>query len=64
MVNVADTFLSRAVGDIADACRSWQALYAEVRQFKDDLMEHIHLRTTYFSHGSKPCLTPDFDQSA
>lgn len=27
----------------ADACRSWQALYAGVRQFKVDLMEHIHL---------------------
>lgn len=27
----------------ADACASWQTLYARVRQFKDDLMEHIHL---------------------
>ena len=27
----------------ADACRSWQALYAGVRKFADDLMEHIHL---------------------
>lgn len=27
----------------ADACRSWQALYAGVEQFKEDLMEHIHL---------------------
>lgn len=26
-----------------DACRSWQALYAGVSQFRTDLMEHIHL---------------------
>ena len=26
-----------------DACRSWQALYAGIRKFTDDLMEHIHL---------------------
>ena len=27
----------------ADACRSWQALYAGASKFADDLMEHIHL---------------------
>lgn len=26
-----------------DACRSWQALYAGLAQFKAELMEHIHL---------------------
>jgi regulator of cell morphogenesis and NO signaling len=27
----------------ADACASWQALYAGTRRFSDDLMQHIHL---------------------
>lgn len=27
----------------ADACRSWQALYAGVAKLSDDLMQHIHL---------------------
>jgi len=27
----------------ADACRSWQALYAGLAKFIDDLMEHVHL---------------------
>ncbi len=27
----------------ADACRSWQALYAGLSKFSDDLMQHIHL---------------------
>lgn len=27
----------------AEACGSWHALYAGVRKFADDLMEHIHL---------------------
>lgn len=27
----------------ADACRSWQALYAGIGKLIDDLMEHIHL---------------------
>jgi regulator of cell morphogenesis and NO signaling len=27
----------------ADACRTWQALYAGLDKFRDDLMEHIHL---------------------
>lgn len=26
-----------------DACRSWQALYAGVAQFRADLIEHVHL---------------------
>jgi regulator of cell morphogenesis and NO signaling len=27
----------------ADACRTWQALYAGLAKFSDDVMEHIHL---------------------
>ncbi|WP_272004684.1 iron-sulfur cluster repair protein YtfE [Roseovarius sp. ZX-A-9] len=35
--------LTRAQTPPGGACRSWQALYAGVAQFKTDLMEHIHL---------------------
>ncbi|MNG08567.1 Iron-sulfur cluster repair protein YtfE [compost metagenome] len=27
----------------ADACNTWRALYRGLLEFKDDLMQHIHL---------------------
>ncbi len=40
----------------ADACRSWQALYAGAAKLVDDLMEHIHLENNV--------LFPRFEQEA
>ncbi|MES2878064.1 MAG: hypothetical protein V4713_06535, partial [Pseudomonadota bacterium] len=37
----------------AGACRTWLALYAGVAQFKDDLVQHIHLENN--------CLFPMFE---
>ncbi|MNO01146.1 Iron-sulfur cluster repair protein YtfE [compost metagenome] len=27
----------------ADACNTWRALYRSLAEFRDDLMQHIHL---------------------
>jgi regulator of cell morphogenesis and NO signaling len=35
--------LTNGVTAPADACRTWQALYAGLAKLTDDLMEHIHL---------------------
>ncbi len=35
--------LTNGVTVPADACRTWQALYAGLAKLTDDLMEHIHL---------------------
>jgi regulator of cell morphogenesis and NO signaling len=40
----------------ADACRSWQALYAGLAKFIDDLMEHVHLENNLLF----PRFAPDF----
>jgi len=35
--------LTNGIAAPADACRTWQALYAGLAKLADDLMEHIHL---------------------
>lgn len=37
------TQLTHDLREPEDACGSWRALYAGLRQFRHDLMEHIHL---------------------
>ena len=35
--------LTNDMTEPADACNTWRALYAGLRQLREDLMQHIHL---------------------
>ena len=43
--------LSADICEPADACNTWRALYAGLRQLREDLMQHIHLENNILFEG-------------
>lgn len=42
----------------ADACNTWRALYAGLRQLREDLMQHIHLENNILFMGDRSPVPP------
>ena len=43
--------LTADIREPADACNTWRALYAGLRQLREDLMQHIHLENNILFEG-------------
>jgi len=41
--------LTQDITEPENACNTWRALYAGLRQLREDLMQHIHLENIFFS---------------
>lgn len=55
------THLEQLTNDItapADACNTWRALYAGLRQLREDLMQHIHLENNILFMGDRSPVPP------
>lgn len=46
--------ITNDITEPAGACNTWRALYTGLRQFREDLMEHIHLENNILFNTSLP----------